>query len=193
MTPRELKKALREEALARRDGLDPQWRIEASLRMAEAADRLGVEPGMVVSGFWPMRSEVDVRPLMFALRERGARLCLPAILDKETIVFRELVRDGKMVDMGFGTFGPGPDAAELDPDLMLIPLAAFDDRGHRIGYGAGYYDRAIDRLQAKGHAPRLVAIAFDCQEVERVPDQDHDVQLPEILTESGLRPFLNGL
>jgi 5-formyltetrahydrofolate cyclo-ligase len=193
MTPRELKKALREEALARRDGLDPQWRIEASLRMAEAADRLGVEPGMVVSGFWPMRSEVDVRPLMFALRERGARLCLPAILDKKTIVFRELVRDGKMVDMGFGTFGPGPDAAELDPDLMLIPLAAFDDRGHRIGYGAGYYDRAIDRLQAKGHAPRLVAIAFDCQEVERVPDQDHDVQLPEILTESGLRPFLNGL
>jgi 5-formyltetrahydrofolate cyclo-ligase len=193
MNPRELKKALREEALARRDGLDPQWRIEASLRMAEAADRLGVEPGMVVSGFWPMRSEVDVRPLMFALRERGARLCLPAILDKETIVFRELVRDGKMVDMGFGTFGPGPDAAELDPDLMLIPLAAFDDRGHRIGYGAGYYDRAIDRLQAKGHAPRLVAIAFDCQEVERVPDQDHDVQLPEILTESGLRPFLNGL
>lgn len=193
MTPRELKKALREEALARRDGLDPQWRIEASLRMAEAADHLGVEPGMVVSGFWPMRSEVDVRPLMFALRERGARLCLPAILDKQTIVFRELVRDGKMVDMGFGTFGPGPDAAELDPDLMLIPLAAFDDRGHRIGYGAGYYDRAIDRLQAKGHAPRLVAIAFDCQEVERVPDQDHDVQLPEILTESGLRPFLNGL
>lgn len=193
MTPRELKKALREEALARRDGLDPQWRIEASLRMAETADRLGVEPGMVVSGFWPMRSEVDVRPLMFALRERGARLCLPAILDKQTIVFRELVRDGKMVDMGFGTFGPGPDATELDPDLMLIPLAAFDDRGHRIGYGAGYYDRAIDRLQAKGNAPRLVAIAFDCQEVERVPDQDHDVQLPEILTESGLRPFLNGL
>ena len=134
-----------------------------------------------------------MRPLMLALRERGARLCLPAILDKQTIVFRELVRDGKMVDMGFGTFGPGPDAAELDPDLMLIPLAAFDDRGHRIGYGAGYYDRAIDRLQAKGHAPRLVAIAFDCQEVERVPDQDHEVQLPEILTESGLRPFLNGL
>lgn len=193
MNPRELKKALREEALARRDALDPQWRIEASLQMAEAADRLGVEPGMVVSGFWPMRSEVDVRPLMFALRDRGARLCLPAILDKQTIVFRELVRGAEMVDMGFGTYGPGPEAAVLDPELMLIPLAAFDDRGHRIGYGAGYYDRAIDRMTARGRAPRLVAIAFDCQEVERVPDQDHDVQLPQILTESGLRPFLNGL
>jgi 5-formyltetrahydrofolate cyclo-ligase len=193
MNPRELKKALREEALARRDALDPQWRIEASLQMAEAADRLGVEPGMVVSGFWPMRSEVDVRPLMFALRDRGARLCLPAILDKQTIVFRELVRGAEMVDMGFGTYGPGPEAAVLDPELMLIPLAAFDDRGHRIGYGAGYYDRAIDRMTARGHAPRLVAIAFDCQEVERVPDQDHDVQLSQILTESGLRPFPNGL
>lgn len=193
MNPRELKKALREEALARRDALDPQWRIEASLQMAEAADLLGVEPGMVVSGFWPMRSEVDVRPLMFALRDRGARLCLPAILDKQTIVFRELVRGAEMVDMGFGTYGPGPEAAVLDPELMLIPLAAFDDRGHRIGYGAGYYDRAIDKMTARGHAPRLVAIAFDCQEVERVPDQDHDVQLPQILTESGLRPFPNGL
>jgi len=193
MTPRELKKALREEALARRDALDPQWRIEASLQMAEAADRLDVEPGMVVSGFWPMRSEVDVRPLMFALADRGARLCLPAILDKETIVFRELVRGAELVDMGFGTFGPGPQADVLDPELMLIPLAAFDDRGHRIGYGAGYYDRAIDKMTARGHTPRLVAIAFDCQEVERVPDQDHDVQLPAILTETGLRPFPNGL
>ena len=93
-----------------------------------------------------MRSEVDVRPLMFALRENGARLCLPAILDKTTIVFRELVRGAALVDMGFGTAGPGEEAETLDPDIMLVPLAAFDSRGHRIGYGAGYYDRAIERL-----------------------------------------------
>ena len=74
---------------------------------------------------------------MFALREKGARLALPAILDKTTIVFRELVRGAEMIDMGFGTIGPGPEAAVLDPSLMLVPLAAFDGRGHRIGYGAG--------------------------------------------------------
>lgn len=193
MNPRELKKALRAEALTRRDDLEPQWRAEVSRAMADAADRLDIGPGMVVSGFWPMRSEVDVRPLMAALADRGARLCLPAILDKETIVFREMKRGGEMVDMGFGTYGPGPDADELDPQLMLIPLAAFDARGHRIGYGAGYYDRAIERMKAAGHAPRLLAIAFDCQEVERVPDQPHDVQLTEILTESGLRAFPVGL
>ncbi len=190
---RDLKKRLRAEALARRDALPAQWRIEASLAIAEAAPELGVVPGMVVSGFWPMRSEVDVRPLMFALREAGARLALPAILDRETIVFRELVRGAEMVDMGFGTVGPGPDAETLDPDLMLVPLAAFDSRGHRIGYGGGYYDRAIGRLLAKGLEPRLTGIAFDCQEVERVPDEIHDIPLPRILTESGLRRFAPGL
>src|SRR5690349_18882461 len=77
---RDIKKKLRAEALARRDALDPQWRIEASLGIAETGARLlAVEPGLVVSGFWPMRSEVDVRPLLAALADRGARICLPAI------------------------------------------------------------------------------------------------------------------
>ncbi len=189
MTPRELKKALRSEALARRDALDARWRMEESLGMADCAPCLDITPGMVVSGYWPMRSEVDVRPLMSALAGRRARLCLPAILDKQTIVFRQFHQSADMIDMGFGTFGPGPEAVELDPDLMLIPLAAFDRRGHRIGYGAGYYDRAIGRMKTAGREPRLIGIAFDCQEVDRVPDQDHDIALPEILTESGLRRF----
>lgn len=186
----EEKKALRAETLARRDALDPQYRVEASLRIAEAgATAIDCCPGDIVSGFWPMRSEVDTRPLMSALRERGARLCLPAILDKTTIVFRELVRGAEMVDMGFGTVGPGADAAVLDPTIMLVPLAAFDAQGQRIGYGGGYYDRAIARLHENGFHPRLVGIAFDCQEVARVPAEAHDVPLPCILTESGLRAF----
>jgi 5-formyltetrahydrofolate cyclo-ligase len=189
-TERALKKELRQQALARRNALDPFWRIEASLEMAQTAkESIELDPGTIVSGFWPMRSEVDVRPLMFALREKGARLCLPAILDKETIVFRELVRGAPMVAMGFGTVGPGEDAAVLDPAIMLIPLAAFDSRGHRIGYGAGYYDRAIAKLQAKDIEPRLIGIAFDCQEVPLVPNEWHDVIIPELLTESGMRRF----
>ncbi|MBZ9820666.1 5-formyltetrahydrofolate cyclo-ligase [Mesorhizobium sp. CA4] len=187
---KDLKKQLRKEALARRDALDEFWRVEIALEMAEIAkEKIDFEPGEVVSGFWPMRSEVDVRPLMFALREKGARLCLPAILDKTTIVFRELVRGAPMVEMGFGTVGPHEEAEVLDPTLMLVPLAAFDARGHRIGYGAGYYDRAIARLAEKGIAPRLIGIAFNCQEVEMVPDENHDVIIPEILSESGLRRF----
>jgi 5-formyltetrahydrofolate cyclo-ligase len=184
-----LKKQLRLEALARRDALSDEYRIEASLDMAQAVGLLAVEPGQTVSGFWPMRSEADIRPLMFALRESGARLALPAILDKTTIVFRELVRGAALIDMGFGTAGPGPEADVLDPSLMLVPLAAFDGRGHRIGYGAGYYDRAIARLIERGLRPKLVGIAFDCQLVDAVPDEAHDVSLDAILTESGLRAF----
>ena len=188
-SPSELKKELRRAALARRDGLDPQWRIEASLRMAESAASIEVEPGEVVSGFWPIRSEVDTRPLMFSLREKGARLCLPVILDKTNIAFRELVRGAPVIDTGFGTLGPGEEAEVLEPSLMLVPLAAFDGRGHRIGYGAGHYDRAIARQHAAGRQPRLIGIAFDCQEVPVVPDEWHDVVLSDILTESGLRRF----
>jgi 5-formyltetrahydrofolate cyclo-ligase len=186
---KELKKQLRREALARRDALDPFFRVEAALEMAEQAAEIAIGPGQIVSGFWPMRSEVDVRPLMFALREEGAKLCLPAILDKTTMVFRELVRGAPMIEMGFGTVGPHEEAAVLDPEIMLVPLAAFDARGHRIGYGAGYYDRAIARLVEVGRSPRLIGIAFDCQQVERVPNEAHDVVLDEILTESGLHHF----
>ncbi len=193
MDNRSIKKQLRQEALARRDALDPLWRIEAAIGFADAAASIPTEPGEIVSGFWPMRSEVDVRPLMFAFREKGARLCLPAILDKQTIVFRELVRGADLVDMGFGTAGPGPEAEVLQPTLMLVPLAAFDRRGHRIGYGAGYYDRAIAKLNAGPKPPRLIGIAFDCQEVERVPDEPHDIQIPDFLTESGLHSFVPAL
>lgn len=194
MTPRELKAALRMERLALRDSMTPEARIEASLRMLDhAGDIIEFEPGQMISGFWPIRSEVDIRPLMARLRERGARLCLPVILDKKTIVFRELVPGAPVVETGFGTTGPGEDAPVVDPDVMLVPLSAFDKAGHRIGYGAGYYDRAIERLRQKGHMPRLIGIAFDCQEVASVPAQPHDVALDAMLTESGLRIFGLGI
>ena len=188
MSDRELKKKLRLDRLAVRDAMPAETRIEASLRIADHAERLiDVMPGDIVSGFYPLRSEVDLRPLMAQLKERGARLSLPVVIDRVTILFRELLAGADLVDTGFGTRGPGPDAPVVDPQIMLVPLAAFDWRGHRIGYGAGHYDRAIARLIEKGRAPRLIGIAFDCQEVPEVPFEPHDVRLSAILTESGMR------
>ncbi len=190
MEKRQQKARLRTERLAERDALDPALRIEYSLRMAElGGEAISIEPGMVVSGFFPIRSEADIRPLMAQLKSRGARLCLPIVLDRETIIFRELVTGAELIDTGFGTRGPGPEAEVLDPDLLLVPLSAFDAQGNRIGYGAGHYDRAIARLREKGRNPRLIGIAFDCQEVAEVPDEAHDVRLEAVLTESGLRTF----
>lgn len=183
------KKNIRLEALGRRDALSLDFRAETALNIVDHVDELGIMPGQIVSAFWPMRSEMDLRPLMAVLADRGVRLCLPAILDKQTMEFRELRPDTVMVEMALGTMGPSDASEVLDPEVMLVPLSAFDGRGHRIGYGAGFYDRAIFKLHEKGKNPRLIGIAFDCQRVEFVPDEAHDVQLAHLLSESGLHSF----
>ena len=184
------KARLRCERLAARDALTQAERQQKSRAMTErGASVIPLTPGAVVSGFMPIRSEADIRPLMEALRTRGARLVLPVVLDRETIIFRAFEVDAPLVRTGFGTTGPGEDAQVLDPDILLVPLSVFDGHGQRIGYGAGHYDRAIARLHGKGRFPILIGVAFDCQEVPSVPAEPHDVPLHAVLTESGLRWF----
>jgi 5-formyltetrahydrofolate cyclo-ligase len=137
----------------------------------------------------PIRSELDLRPLMDVLRLAGARLCVPAVVDRQTIAFRALVPGAPLVPTGFGTAGPGPDAEMLEPQIMLMPLAAFDAQGNRIGYGAGHYDRAISRLRENGRSPRLIGCAFSVQEVDLVPAEPHDIRMDAVLTEKGYREF----
>jgi 5-formyltetrahydrofolate cyclo-ligase len=190
MISRALKAQLRSERLAARDAIPSESRIEKSLAMAEAGGAaIEFAPGTEISGFFPIKSEVDVRPLMQKLKDKGAKLSVPVVVDKQTIVFRELVAGAPLVSTGFGTFGPGPDARVVDPEIMLVPMSAFDRIGHRIGYGAGFYDRAISRLHDMGRQPRLIGVAFDCQEIEVIPAEDHDVALDAILTESGFKVF----
>ena len=184
------KARLRCERLAARDALTQAERQQKSRAMTErGASVIPLTPGAVVSGFMPIRSEADIRPLMEALRTQGARLVLPVVLDRETIIFRAFEVDAPLVRTGFGTTGPGEDAQVLDPDILLVPLSVFDGHGQRIGYGAGHYDRAIARLHGKGRFPILIGVAFDCQEVPSVPAEPHDVPLHAVLTESGLRWF----
>lgn len=179
--------------LAKRDALATDTRIEKSLQAAEhATHSLDFDPGTIVSGFFPIRSEIDPRPLMDQLRAKGARLCLPVVMDRTTIVFRELVRTAELVDTGFGTRGPGEGAAVLDPHILIMPLSVYDLYGGRIGYGAGHYDRAIEKIKAKGSEPKLIGLAFDCQHFERVPVEAHDQPLNAMITETGYWPRKGG-
>lgn len=181
---RQMKDQLRREALARRDAMGGEARVEASLAIAErCAAELAFSPGTIIGGFLPIRSEVDPRPLMALLADRGARLAVPAIVGA-ALEFRELVRGAELVPQKFGTFAPGPDAAVLDPTILLVPLAAFDRERHRIGYGRGFYDCAIAALRGKGIAPMLAGLAYAVQEVERVPAEAHDERLDIIVTET---------
>jgi len=187
------KKRLRQEMLARRDAMPVEDRIEKSLVMAGFAEEIDFDPGTVISGFLPIQSEPDLRPMLARLRQRGARLCLPVVLNRQTIVFRDFVRGVDLVDTGFGTSGPPESAEILHPEIMLVPLSAFDEAGNRLGYGAGHYDRAIARIRAAGQEVRLIGTAFDIQKVEAIPAEDHDVPLGRILTESGLRTLSAGV
>jgi 5-formyltetrahydrofolate cyclo-ligase len=183
----ERKNRLRRQVLRQRDQLDPLDRIEMSIAAGEhAAEVLVFDPGAVVSGFWPIRSEIDPRPLMSALQQKGARLCLPVVMDKTTIIFRQLLPGAPLVETGFSTAGPGPGAEVLNPQIILVPLSAFDRHGGRLGYGAGFYDRAIEKICASGIQPLLAGFAFSCQEVKLVPMEAHDQRLNMIFTERGL-------
>lgn len=183
----EKKDKLRKEALARRKAMPEVDRIEKSLGLLEYVSDLPVQPGAVVAGFWPIRDEIDPRPLMDRLRQNGHSLCLPVVA-KPHLQFRKLVRGAAMGPAGFGTMAPGPEADELRPDVLLMPLAGFDKHGNRIGYGKGYYDTAIAALEKDG--PLLcIGLAFSVQEVDLVPAEGHDKPLAGILTEDGYRTF----
>jgi 5-formyltetrahydrofolate cyclo-ligase len=182
MSVAERKAALRAQALARRDGLDPAYRAVASRRIA---DRLlamaeGFPPGPV-SVFWPIRSEIDTRPLMQSLCELGRRVALPVVA-KPALVFRPWHPGEALQPAGFGLSEPLERAGEIDPATMLIPLAAFDRGCNRIGYGAGYYDRTIARL-SRSFVPLKIGLAFAAQQVENVPVESHDAVLDFVVTE----------
>jgi 5-formyltetrahydrofolate cyclo-ligase len=179
------KASLRRDALARRDGLDAAARAGASARIAEAVLGLAdLKRFDLVSAYWPIRSEVDVRPLIAALRARGQAVALPQVTP-DGLVFRRVGEADALGAGGFGLSEPGPEAPAVEPRALLVPLAAFDRRGHRIGYGKGYYDRALARLSAAG--PVLaVGIAFAVQEIPHVPDGPHDRRLDRIVTEAAV-------
>ncbi|UHC19734.1 5-formyltetrahydrofolate cyclo-ligase [Methylobacterium currus] len=179
------KAALRKAALARRDGLAVEVREDASRRIAETVLGLPeISDAALVAAYWPIRSEVDVRPLIGALRARGQAVALPQVTP-DGLVFRLAAENEALAAGGFGLSEPGPDSPAVAPRVLLVPLAAFDRRGHRIGYGKGYYDRALARLDATGRTLAL-GIAFSAQETPLVPDGPHDRPLDGIVTEAGL-------
>lgn len=180
----EIKAELRRLALARRAELGEAEQREASLRATARLLPL-IKAGETVSLFWPMRGEIDPRGLIPHVQAAGGRTAMP-VVEGRRMFFRAFDGEDSLEDGVFGTRHPRPNQPVLDPDLIIAPLAAFDRRGGRIGYGAGYYDKAIADLKGRGRAFRLAGIAFACQEVDQVPVEAHDEPLPLIATEQEL-------
>lgn len=181
------KQSLREQALARRDDLSSDLRTRAGQALADGLPFYVA--GKTVSAYHAIGSELDLGALTQCIEGQGAVLALPVLLDRETMVFRRWEHSHTLVPVGFGTLGPDADQAEVLPDLVLAPLAAFTSAGQRIGYGKGHYDRCLATMHASGHRPALVGVAYDEQEVPVFEVEPHDIPLDGVLTPSGLRVF----
>jgi 5-formyltetrahydrofolate cyclo-ligase len=185
----ELKAALRREALARRDALPVEMRSAAAQTIAARPFPVAVPPGAIVSGFMPLKSEINPLPLMRKLADAGAKLALPVMTGKgKPLIMRAFTIGDTLASGVWGIREPKPDATEVLPDILLVPLLAFDRRGHRIGYGAGYYDMTIAEVRRQKSAV-AVGIAFAAQEVDEVPTTPRDARLDLVLTEREIIDF----
>jgi 5-formyltetrahydrofolate cyclo-ligase len=183
------KSLLRAAAIARRAALSVEQRAAGATALAVRGLPISVTPGAIVSGYWPIRAELDPLPLMRKLASQGAQLALPVIVARDLpLMFRAWTTDAQLLRGQLGIMEPSPDSTTVLPDIVLVPLAAFDRLGHRIGYGAGHYDRTFAQLRA---AKPFVAIglALDVQEIDAVPALAHDVQLDYVLTETRTLDF----
>jgi 5-formyltetrahydrofolate cyclo-ligase len=183
-----LKRELRAIALARRDALDPALRRAASrAALLNLIATLPLQPGSVVAAFWPLGAELDTRPLFAALAPLGVITCLPRMAGKGRPLAFCRYRPGEALLEGpMRVLEPLPTAPSVQPTIVVVPLLAFDDRGYRLGYGGGFYDRTLPTL-----GPDLVAIglAFADQRVPRLPDEANDVRLTTIVTERAVHHF----
>lgn len=145
--------------------------------------------GKIIGGYWPIKNEIDTRALLTELSRRGYAIALPAIIaDEEPLVFRQWVPGDRLVDGPFKTLEPAPTAPVMRPDVVLVPMLAFNHHGQRVGYGGGFYDRTLSQLRAIKPV-FACGIAFSAQRADTIPTDIYDQPLDGVLTEQGFMVF----
>lgn len=149
---------------------------------------LGIRAGMVVSGYWPMGTEIDVRPLLARLEQYRVLCALPVVLSRNApLIFRRWHPSDPLEPGVFETMHPIADAPEVRPDVVVAPLLAVDSEGYRLGQGGAYYDRTLNALRSEGPVV-AVGVGYKVQVVARVPRGALDQKVDWILTDAGLIP-----
>jgi 5-formyltetrahydrofolate cyclo-ligase len=177
---------LRKRCYERRFRIDPGEAEAAAIAVAERVGALiDVDDQIVVSAYWPLPGELDPRPALLALGQRGAMLALPRTVgDGKPLVFHAWRPEDRLVEGRFKVMEPAATAPLVKPSFLLVPLLAFDRHCRRLGHGKGFYDRTLQSLNVNDPAVLAIGVAFAVQEVERVPVDDFDQTLDMIVTES---------
>jgi 5-formyltetrahydrofolate cyclo-ligase len=178
------KRTLRSAMLAWRSGLEEaERRAAAEGLLAMLRQERPFETPAVVSGFWPINEEIDIRPLMIELHNQGCQLALPVVQGKGRPLLFRAWRPGDSLEAGvFGTLQPSARRETLEPEALLVPLLACDKDGWRLGYGGGFYDRTLAGLRAKRKVT-AVGVAFNAQLIPDVPHGPDDQRLDWLLTD----------
>jgi 5-formyltetrahydrofolate cyclo-ligase len=144
----------------------------------------GFPRATIVAGYWPIGTELDVRHTLSHLDLIGFGCALPVVVAKgEPLAFRTWTPQTPMERSGLGILAPAATVPEVDPDVLLVPLLAFDRAGYRLGYGAGFYDRTLERLR-RSKRVTAIGIGFAGQEVGSVPRDRYDQPLDWLVTEN---------
>lgn len=171
-------KAVRAEASRKEPG--------AGTAAAEHLPQSYLDRFKVVAGYQPIGSEIDPSALLARFAAAGAQIVLPRTAPKGSglpLSFHLWSPGQSLVKSAFGVAEPSPEAVQLDPDLVIVPMLAFDGHGHRMGYGQGHYDRTLEALRAR-YPLVAIGLAFEAQRVASVPREDHDQPLDGILTQT---------
>ena len=175
--------------MSRRAALKAASPLAAAAMAENFLAAIPLKPGAVVSAFIAIGDETDPGPLLDRLRARGHTIVLPRVVGKnKPLDFHIHAAGAALVPGGFGLSEPSRDWPKADPDVLVVPLLAFDPAGYRLGYGAGFYDRTLARLRAE-RTVLAAGFAFSGQEVPHVPHHDGDERLDWVVTEIGARPF----
>ena len=153
----------------------------AEFMSSNADKQLGAISDKIIAAYLPMGGELDPRPLMQALRKNGNSICLPVCINEDApLVFRRYRHNDALLPDDMGIAAPRATAQQVTPDIVLLPLLAFDGQGHRLGRGGGFYDRTLAELKKRGDC-RFIGLAFDMQMVDKCPIAPHDEALHAVL------------
>ncbi len=183
----QLKSAARKSAKTRRKAAAHQSPHAAGEIIPHLLDYLDGNVPQSLAGYLPIGSELDPQPILNHFRKLGTETALPVVVaEAHPLLFRQYQPGDSLVAEAFATRAPVATARQVMPDLVLVPLLAFDTKGYRLGYGGGFYDRTIAQFQQQNPNSVFIGLAYAAQQVDEVPIGAYDLPLKAIVTEKGV-------